>query len=155
MNIQLVSMKSIMKISLFEGLSEPSSLVLPVFSTGVSAGFPSPADDYVEDRIDLNKHLIKRPSATFFARANGNSLLDVGIKDGDLLIIDRSLKPIHGDVVIAAVNGEMTCKLLDLHNKCLLAANDRYPAIEITDDIDMLIEGVVSHSIRYHRVRPR
>lgn len=144
-----------MKVSLFEGSSEPSDLVLPVFSSAVSAGFPSPADDYVEDKIDLNKHLIKSPSATFFARANGDSLLDVGIKDGDLLIVDRSLKPIHGDVVIAAVNGEMTCKLLDLHNECLLAANNRYEPIKITDDIDMLIEGVVSHSIRYHRVRPR
>jgi len=131
-----------------------SSLALAIFSSHVSAGFPSPADDYVEDSIDLNKHLIKRPAATFFARASGDSLIEIGIKDGDLLIIDRSLQPRQNDVVIVALNGELTCKRLDLHGRKLMPANPRYTPIAMNDDMDVLIEGVVTHSIRYHRTHP-
>ena len=130
-----------------------SSLALALFASGVSAGFPSPADDYIEDCIDLNKHLIKRPAATFFARANGDSLTEIGIKDGDLLIIDRSLTSIHGDVVIVALDGELTCKMLDLKKQQLIAANSLYAPISITQDMEVLVEGVVTHSIRYHRDR--
>ena len=142
-----------MKVKPIKAVVEPYELALPMFASAVSAGFPSPADDYIEEKIDLNKHLIKRPAATFFAKANGESLLEIGIKNGDLLIVDRSLKPMQGDVVIVALNGEMTCKILDLQHKRLLAANQYYPSIAIGDDMDMLVEGVVVHSIRYHRVR--
>jgi len=142
-----------MSIKRIEKNDVASRLALPVFASGVSAGFPSPADDYVEDCIDLNRHLIKHPAATFFARANGDSLIEIGIKDGDLLIIDRSLSPLQGDVVIVALDGELTCKVLDLHGQRLMAANQRYAPIAIVDDMQLLIEGVVIHSIRYHRDR--
>ncbi len=142
-----------MKVHLIKEAPNPSGLLLPVFSSHVSAGFPSPADDYVEDKIDLNKHIVKRPAATFFARANGESLIDIGIKNGDLLVVDRSLPPIQGDVVIVAIDGEMTCKILDLKHQQLLTANKRCASIAITESMDLLIEGVVTHSVRYHRVR--
>ncbi|NRB39045.1 MAG: translesion error-prone DNA polymerase V autoproteolytic subunit [Pseudomonadales bacterium] len=130
----------------------PSILELPVYLSQVSAGFPSPADDYIEETIDLNKHIIKRPSSTYFARASGDSMLHLGIISGDLLVIDRSVTPKHGAVVVAAVNGELTCKILDKHRKMLLAANKKYPPIAITPEMELLIEGVVTHSVRYHHV---
>lgn len=135
--------------------SEPKlrKLSLPLYESGVSAGFPSPADDYVQERIDLNEYLIKHPAATFFAWANGDSLIDIGIKDKDLMIVDRSLKAKQGDVVVVALDGDLTCKLLDKKNKRLLAANNRYPPIELTSEMELLIEGVVANSIRHHRVR--
>lgn len=126
-----------------------SRLSLPLFGCRVSAGFPSPADDYLEAPLDLNQHLIKHPSATFFARAEGDSMRGRGIFPGDLLIIDRSLKPGHGQVVIAALNGELTCKILDVRRRCLLAANRRYPPIPIDDDSGFCVEGVVIASVRY------
>jgi DNA polymerase V len=128
-------------------------LRLPLFASRVSAGFPSPADDYVEGRLDLNKHLIAKPSATFFARAGGDSMTGVGIYSGDLLIVDRSARPVHHSIVVAVLNGELTCKLLDMHRHCLLAANPAYPPIAISAGSDFAIEGVVLHSIRHH-VRP-
>jgi DNA polymerase V len=80
-------------------------------------------------------------------------MIELGIQNGDLLVVDRSLTPVHGDVVVTAVNGELTCKVLDLHKKRFLAANNHYPPININDSMDVLIEGVVVHSIRHHRVR--
>ncbi len=130
--------------------SDPLSIQpLPCYASRVSAGFPSPADDYLEAPLDLNQHLIKRPSATFFARAEGDSMRGRGIFSGDLLIVDRSIKPMHGQVVIAAIHGELTCKILDSQRRCLLAANRNYQPIQITDDCDFRIEGVVTASVRY------
>ncbi len=85
------------------------SASFPLFSVAVSAGFPSPADDFMETPLDIREHLIKHPSATFFARAEGDSMTGFGIFSGDLLIVDRALQPQHGDVVIAAIDGELTC----------------------------------------------
>ena len=124
---------------------------LPLFSVAVRAGFPSPADDFVEASLDIREHLIKHPSATFFARAEGDSMTGLGIFNGDLLIVDRALQPQHGDVVIAAIDGELTCKMLDLHEKLLRSGNVRYPPIELHDNAELLIEGVVIHSVRHHR----
>lgn len=126
---------------------------IPLYASGVSAGFPSPADDYIEANIDLHTHLIKHPSATFFARANGNSMIDRGIFDGDLLIIDRSIKAVSDAIVIAAINGEMVCKILNQEKQQLLAANPYYPPIQLSDEMDCLIEGVVIHSIRHQFVK--
>ncbi|NRA41396.1 MAG: translesion error-prone DNA polymerase V autoproteolytic subunit [Pseudomonadales bacterium] len=142
-----------MKISLIDGDISATSLTLPLFASRVAAGFPSPADDYVEERIDLNRHIVKRPAATFFARANGDSMIRKGIFNGDLLVIDRSCTPVHGSVVVAALNGEMVCKLLDLQQRCLVSANQRYAPIPINDAMDCVIEGVVTHCIRYLHVR--
>lgn len=128
-----------------------SNLHLPLYE-GVPAGFPSPADDYLHNALDLNEHLIKRPSATYFVRVQGDSMTGVGIYDGDLLIVDRSLMPNHGAIVIAALNGELTCKALDRHRRQLVAANPEYPPISV-DNMELVIEGVVIASIRYHHVR--
>lgn len=124
---------------------------LPFFGHSVAAGFPSAADDYIEKELDLNTHLISHPSATFLARANGNSMIGRGIYDGDTLIIDRSIEPQHGNIVIAALNGELTCKVLDKRQQCLMPANPSIKPIMINEHSDLIIEGVVIHSIRHHR----
>ena len=126
------------------------SLELPLFSARVSAGFPSPADDFIERSLDLNEFLVKHPASTFFAWAQGNSLRNIGIFDGDLLIVDRSVERNQGAVVVAAIDGELTCKILDLRHRRLLSANPDYPPINISEDEDLLIEGVVIYSIRKH-----
>lgn len=136
----------------FSATQKPGkSLCLPMYGTKVKAGFPSPADDYIERALDLNEHLIRHPAATFYCEVSGDSMRGVGIFDGDLLVVDRALKPRHGDVVLAALDGELTCKLLDMRGKRLLSANRDYPPIAITEGADFLIEGVVTNSIRRHR----
>lgn len=136
-----------MKITRVEKQEVASFLPLPLFTSSVPAGFPSPADDYIENSLDLNKHLIAHPSSTYFARAAGDSMIERGILDKALLVVDRAIEPRQGQVVIAAINGELTCKILDIENKQLLAANPAYAPILIGDDSDMLIEGVVIHVI--------
>ncbi len=138
--------------TLSKKLQTSSPAVLPpLYSATVRAGFPSPADDFVETPLDIREYLIKHPSATFFARAEGDSMTGFGIFSGDLLIVDRALQPQHGDVVIAAIDGELTCKMLDLHEQLLRAGNSRYPPIQLHDNAELLIEGVVAHSVRHHR----
>lgn len=123
---------------------------LNLYLSRVRAGFPSPADDYVERTLDLNEHLVKHPAATILVRAQGDSMKGRGIYSGDILIVDRSLKPCHGNIVIAALSGELTCKIFDAKQKALLSANKNFPPIAIGDDSDLIIEGVVVHSIRDH-----
>ena len=125
-------------------------LPLPLFIHSVPAGFPSPADDYLERSLDLNTYLIQHPAATYLARAKGNSMEGCGIFDGDLLIVDRSLEPRHGQIVIAALDGQLTCKILDKKNQCLISANKRYAPIAIGEFSDLIIEGIVVHSVRHH-----
>ena len=125
-------------------------LSLPLFIHSVPAGFPSPADDYLERSLDLNTYLIKHPAASYFARAKGDSMEDCGIYDGDLLIVDRSLEAQHGQIIIAALDGQLTCKLLDKKKHCLLSANKNYAPIRIGEFSDLIIEGVVIHSVRHH-----
>jgi DNA polymerase V len=127
---------------------------LPLFSHSVRAGFPSPADDHLEQALDLNEHVIQHPAATYYVRAQGESMMRVGIHNGDLLVVDRALDPAHGDIVIAALNGELTCKILDLKRRRLLSGNDLFPPIELGEDAELIIEGVITHSIRYHRCSP-
>lgn len=131
----------------------PTQVELPLFVSHIRAGLPSPADDFIDRHLDLNEFLIKKPSATFFAWAEGESLCDIGINDGDLLIIDRSVQRLQGDIVVAAIDGELTCKILDLNNMQLLAANPDFPPINITDKAELIIEGTVIHSIKQHRKR--
>ena len=136
-----------MKITLLDRKLPPLAQALPVYMSKVPAGFPSPADDYIDDWLDLNEHLVKHPSATFFARAAGTSMVAAGILDKALLIVDRSLKPKQGDVVIAAVNGELTCKLFDKRKKQLRAASEGYPPIALDGELDLIIHGVVTHVV--------
>ena len=123
--------------------------LLPQFSPSVSCGFPSPADDFIEDRLDINEHLIKHPSATYLVKAQGESMTGKGIFDGDTLIVDQHLQAKNGDIVIASINGEQTCKTLDLIKGQLTPANKSMPPIPI-GKCELVIEGVVIHSIRHH-----
>ncbi|NDC65390.1 MAG: hypothetical protein EBZ73_02050 [Burkholderiaceae bacterium] len=125
---------------------------LPLLVGRASAGFPSPAADHYDKRLDLNEHLVLHPEATFFLRVKGDSMIGAGIHDGDLLVVDRSLEPSHGRVVIAALDGELTVKRLhQQRGKILLCAdNPNYPAIEIRQGQELQIWGVVAHVI--HKV---
>ena len=121
--------------------------------SSISAGFPSPAEDFSELSISLDKHLIQNPSATFMAYANGNSMVDAGIHHGDILIIDRSLNARDGDIIIAVLHGEFTVKQLSIINNTffLLPKNPKYSPVKISDDMDFEVWGIVSYSIRKHR----
>lgn len=121
----------------------------PLYSNRVAAGFPSPAEDHVDRPLDLNEYLIAKPSASYFARASGESMQGLGIYDGDLLIVDRSLKPKHNDIVIAALSGELTCKRLDMRCRQLKAAHPDYPPISLPDHCELIIEGVVIHAVHH------
>lgn len=127
--------------------------LIPLFSEPVEAGFPSPADDYVDLEIDLNEHLIKNPAATFMVRVRGNSMVDAGIHSGDLLIIDKSLDAKDGDVVIAAVDGQFTVKRFRRSgtNLKLVAENPNQPPIVIGENTSVEIWGVVAHVIHSPR----
>ena len=132
-----------------DGAAVPPPLALPFFATAVQAGFPSPADDYLEGALDLNEHLIRRPAATFFLRVLGDSMTGAGIHSGDLLIVDRSVHPADGRIVIAVVDGELTVKRLSRRRGRvrLMPENPRYRPIEIRDGQDLQIWGVVLHVI--------
>jgi len=124
-------------------------LKIPLFSEAVSAGFPSPAQDYVEKSLDLNELCIKRPAATFFVRVEGESMIQAGIYAGDILVVDRSVTAEHGDTVIVAINGEMTVKELELRPVVrLVPRNPAYSAIEIAEGTALDIFGVVTNVIR-------
>ena len=126
---------------------QPSDLALPLYGSKVPAGFPSPADDHVEGKLDLNLHLIRRPAATFFIRAQGESMRDAGIFDGDLLVVDRAIVPQADDIVIAVLHGELTVKRLRKSNGALIlyAENPDFPDIAL-DDAGCEAWGVVIHS---------
>lgn len=126
----------------------------PVMLDGASCGFPNPATDHMDRRLDLNEYLIRHPAATFYARASGDSMIGAGIFDGDLLIVDRAATPSQGDVIIAALDGGLTCKILDTRNQRLLAGDDSHEPIPIPEDT-FCVEGVVISSIRLHRVISR
>lgn len=132
----------------FIGSAQP----LPLYASRVRAGFPSPADDYLERHLDLNEHLIRHPEATFFLRVQGDSMVGEGIHDGDLLIVDRAEKPAHGMIVVAAVYGELTVKKLSVRQGqvALVAAHPDYPPIQIREDTGFEIWGVVTNVI--HKV---
>ena len=122
---------------------------LPLFLEPVSAGFPSPAGDYVEGKLDLNQHLIRHPAATFFVRVTGDSMIGAGIHSGDILIVDRALEPVDGKVVVVALDGELTVKRLSTRNGkvVLLPENERYSPIEITAERQFEVWGVVTNVI--------
>ena len=123
---------------------------LPVFGHKVAAGFPSPADDYIEGRLSLDEHLIGKKDATFFVYAQGNSMIGAGIYDGDLLVVDKSITPTSGQIVIAIVDGNFTIKRLVLRdNKTILKPeNPRFKAIELQEGQELLIWGVVTSAIK-------
>ena len=129
-----------------------SNISLPLYSSKVPAGFPSPADDHMEGKLDLNTHLVKHPTATFFVKASGDSMLGAGIHDGDILVVDRSLEPRKGKVVIAAVDGQLTVKRLQKKGSktFLVPENKKFRSIELNENNDVKIWGVVTNVI--HKV---
>lgn len=133
--------------------ANPHRCFTPLFSHSIPAGFPSPADDYVSEALDLNEHLIAHKEATFFLRAKGHSMTGAGIQDGDLLIVDRSLTPAHRSVVIAVVDGEFTVKRLYKRGSKvrLLAENPEFAPIDFNEGQELQIWGVVTSVI--HRMQ--
>jgi len=126
---------------------------IPLYGHVVPAGFPSPADDYVEDRLDLNQLLVQNKSATFFLRVKGDSMIGAGINDGDIIVVDRSLEPIERSVVVAIVDSELTVKRLLYRNGIaeLHAENPKYQPIQFKEGQELTIWGVVTSSV--HTVR--
>ena len=125
------------------------NLKIPLLSDSISAGFPSPADDCTEENIDLNEYLISNPFSTFFLRVKGDSMINAGIKDKDLIIVDKSLIAKPGNIVIAMIDGEFTIKRLSIKNDelYLKAENHNYPDFRFKNHIDVQIWGVVIYSI--------
>lgn len=135
-----------MKVEIVAAQTE-THLQIPLFGEMCLAGFPSPASDYIEKTLDLNELCIRHPSATYFVRAEGESMTEAGILSGDLLVVDKALKPAHGDIVIAAIEGEFTVKKLCTRPRlCLQPMNPAYSAIYVDPD-DLDIFGVVIHAI--------
>ncbi|MDB4588838.1 MAG: translesion error-prone DNA polymerase V autoproteolytic subunit [Flavobacteriaceae bacterium] len=120
------------------------------FDTGISAGFPSPAEDFKQERLSLDSELIKNKEATFFARVSGQSMIDAGLNDNDLLVIDRSLAPAHNKIAVCFLDGEFTVKRLKVEkNKVWLQPeNKNYQAIQITEENDFVIWGIVTNVIK-------
>lgn len=134
----------------FFSASTDTILPIPLIDTGISAGFPSPADDFMESSIDLNRELIKNPSATFYGRVKGNSMKDLGIHNGDLLIIDKSMRPENDKVAVCYVDGEFTLKKIRLEKDCcwLIPANEEYQPIKVTAENEFMVWGIVIHVIK-------
>lgn len=130
---------------------EGQSYDLPLFSGKVQAGVPEMTDDYIEGRVNLNNLLISNPDKTFFVRATGDSMIDVGIHSNDTMIVDSSLQPKNGNIVIAALNGELTVKRLSIKpdgHIFLIPENSQFSPIEINEESDFHIWGVVTNCIR-------
>ena len=128
-----------------------TNLKIPYFEGGVSAGFPSPAEDYMQAKLDLNELLVEHPSATYYVRVNGDSMLGAGIVSGDLLVVDRSLEVTNNCIVVAHIDGEFTVKRIKkTKTKMFLQAeNENYKPIEIKKEMDFELFGVVAHAIHH------
>jgi DNA polymerase V len=134
----------------FHTPSFATPLTCPLLADRVRAGFPSPAEDHMEGPIDLNRHLIRHPAATFFVRVSGHSMTGAGIQDGDLLIVDRAAEVTSGCIVVARIRDEFTLKRISrLGNRVFLVPeNDKYPMIEVTEGSDFEVWGRVTGSVR-------
>ena len=130
---------------------QDQSLSLPSMAqTEIHAGFPSPATDYMTQAIDLNKELVKHPAATFYGRVVGDSMIDSGVEEGDILVIDKSLEARDGDMAVCFVDGEFALKHIKFRENglSLLPANDKYPVIEVSEGSDFIMWGVVTYVIK-------
>ncbi len=133
-----------------------TSLELQYASGGIQAGFPSPAQDYISESIDLNHELIEHPAATFYARVRGDSMAGEGIEEDDILVVDRALEPEHGDLAVCCLDGEFTLKRLCFAGGgriLLMPSNPRYRPIEITPDRTFSVWGIVAYTIKPNRRR--
>ena len=122
---------------------------ITMFTDSVQAGFPSPAEDYIDLDLNLQDHLIQNPSATFCVRAVGERMNDVGIQSGDIMLVDRSLTPKKISIVLAVIDGDFTVKLVNVIDKelCLMPKNENFPPIKITEEMDFQVWGVVTYII--------
>ena len=131
--------------------TKPFDLPLTSIKIPCGTGFPSPADDYIEERLDLNKLLIEHPAATFYARVEGDSMIDAGIYHDDIMIIDKAKEAKHQNVVVAWINGEFTVKTYYIDSRLgkvfLVPRNNKYYPQEITPEMDFMIWGVVTYNI--------
>jgi DNA polymerase V len=127
-----------------------SELKIPFIPDGVSAGFPSPAADFMETNIDLNAALSENPLATFYIRVNGNSMIDAGINDKDVLVVDRSLEPQNNKIAICCIDGEFTVKRIQVETDCLylMPENSNYHPIKVTEENELIIWGIVTYVIK-------
>lgn len=132
-----------------------SNMPLPYADQGIRAGFPSPAQDYMELAIDLNKELIKHPASTFYGRVVGDSMKDEGIEEGDILVIDKSLELLNNDLAVCFIDGEFTVKRvrMDSDSIWLIPSNANYQPIRVTKDNDFLVWGIVTYTIKKNRRR--
>ena len=130
-----------------------TQISLPFIEGGIAAGFPSPAQDYIDLKIDLNTELISNPSSTFYARVKGTSMQDAGISDGDILVIDKSLDPKDGDTAVCYIDGEFTLKYIKLDKEAvyLVPANPKFEPIKVTEENNFCIWGIVTYSIKNHK----
>jgi len=124
-------------------------LELPLAGTAIAAGFPSPAEEYLDLVLDLNKELVKHPAATFYARVKGGSMVDASIQDGDLLVIDKALEPKEGSIAVCYLDGEFTVKRLAMREEgvYLMPANAEFKPIRITEENEFLVWGIVAYVI--------
>lgn len=134
----------------FFTISDETKLEIPVADEGIKAGFPSPAQDFVDSSIDLNIELIKNPSATFYGRVKGDSMKNAGIEDGDLLVIDRSIEAQDGKIAVCFIDGDFTVKRIKLEKEIcwLIPENDDYQPIKVTEENDFIVWGIVAHVIK-------
>lgn len=143
-----------MRVELFS-VNNGTKTELPYADGGIKAGFPSPAQDHLSETIDLNKELIEHPSTTFYARCVGDSMEDYGIDEGDILVIDKSLNPEEGDIVIAYIDGDFTLKRIKIDKSgnalWLMPGNDSYRPIKVTEENHFLVWGVVTYCIKRQR----
>jgi DNA polymerase V len=144
-----MSIKKEQKLTFFHTDFE-SEIRIPYISEGVSAGFPSPAADFMETNIDLNKELSENPLATFYIRVKGNSMIDAGINDKDVLVVDRSLEPQNHKIAICCIDGEFTVKRIRVEKDCLylIPENSNYEPIKVTEENQLIIWGMVTYVIK-------
>lgn len=130
-----------------------SSISLPYADGGIKAGFASPAQSSMNESIDLNAVIVAHPASTFYGRVTGDSMCEEGIDDGDILVIDRSLEPVNGDLAVCCIDGEFTVKRLKVerHRILLMPANRHYAPIEVTEDDDFTVWGIVTYTIKKNR----
>lgn len=138
------------------GIDNASQLPLQYAEAGIRAGFPSPAQDYITETIDLNRELIEHPASTFYAKVVGDSMAGEGITEGDILVVDKSIEAEHGDLAVCCLDGEFTLKRLRFmpgNRLWLMPSNRRYKPIEVTPESDFMVWGVVLYTIKANRRR--
>lgn len=130
-----------------------SRLQLPFAEDGIQAGFPSPARDNISETIDLNVELVRNPDATFYGRVSGDSMIEEGIEEGDIIVIDRSVEPCEGDLAVCCIDGDFTLKRLHLEKDCawLIPSNETFDPIFVTPENRFIIWGVVTYTIKHNR----